>query len=188
VHLLLASASPRRAGLLTAAGFSFDVVPADVDEQRLPNEGAEAHVLRLACSKARSVTPVAPGCVVLGADTVVVVDDDILGKPADDLDAAAMLRRLSGRRHEVLTGVALRHGDREESGLERTWVYFLPLGEQDIAWYIATGEAADKAGAYGAQGLASRFIERIDGSYTNVVGLPVSLVCRLLKTLAARPG
>jgi septum formation protein len=188
VHLLLASASPRRAGLLTAAGFSFDVVPADVDEERLPDESAEAHVLRLARAKARSATSAAPGCVVLGADTVVIVDGDILGKPADDLDAAGMLRRLSGRRHEVLTGVALKRGDCEESGLERTWVYFLPLSEQDIAWYISTGEAADKAGAYGAQGLASRFIERIDGSYTNVVGLPVSLVCRLLRALAARPG
>jgi nucleoside triphosphate pyrophosphatase len=188
VHLLLASASPRRAGLLTAAGFSFDVVPADVDEQVLPGEDPDSHVLRLARAKVRAVTSAAPGSVILGADTIVLVDGEILGKPGDDARAASMLRRLSGRGHEVLTGVAIRRGDHEESGVERTSVRFLPLSDREIAWYISTGEARDKAGAYGAQGLASRFIERIDGSYSNVVGLPVPLVCRLLNRLGELPG
>jgi septum formation protein len=188
VHLLLASASPRRAGLLTAAGFSFDVVPADVDEQLLPGEDPEAHVLRLARAKVWAVTSTEPDSVILGADTVVIVDGEILGKPADDRQAASMLRRLSGRSHQVLTGVVVRRGTREESGVERTSVRFLPLSDQEIAWYISTGEARDKAGAYGAQGLASRFVERIDGSYTNVVGLPVPLVCRLLDSLGELPG
>jgi septum formation protein len=188
VHLLLASASPRRAGLLTAAGFSFDVVPADVDEQLLPGEDPEAHVLRLARAKVWAVTSTEPDSVILGADTVVIVDGEILGKPADDQQAASMLRRLSGRSHQVLTGVVVRRGKREESGVERTSVRFLPLSDQEIAWYISTGEARDKAGAYGAQGLASRFVERIDGSYTNVVGLPVPLVCRLLDSLGELPG
>ena len=188
MHLLLASASPRRAGLLTAAGFSFDVVPADVDEQLLPGEDPEAHVLRLARAKVWAVTSTEPDSVILGADTVVIVDGEILGKPADDQQAASMLRRLSGRSHQVLTGVVVRRGTREESGVERTSVRFLPLSDQEIAWYISTGEARDKAGAYGAQGLASRFVERIDGSYTNVVGLPVPLVCRLLDSLGELPG
>lgn len=188
MHLLLASASPRRAGLLTAAGFSFDVVPADVDEQLLPGEDPEAHVLRLARAKVWAVTSTEPDSVILGADTVVIVDGEILGKPADDRQAASMLRRLSGRSHQVLTGVVVRRGTREESGVERTSVRFLPLSDQEIAWYISTGEARDKAGAYGAQGLASRFVERIDGSYTNVVGLPVPLVCRLLDSLGELPG
>lgn len=188
MHLLLASASPRRAGLLTAAGFSFDVVPADVDEQLLPGEDPEAHVLRLARAKVWAVTSTEPDSVILGADTVVIVDGEILGKPADDRQAASMLRRLSGRSHQVLTGVVVRRGEREESGVERTSVRFLPLSDQEIAWYISTGEARDKAGAYGAQGLASRFVERIDGSYTNVVGLPVPLVCRLLDSLGELPG
>lgn len=188
MHLLLASASPRRAGLLTAAGFSFDVVPADVDEQLLPGEDPEAHVLRLARAKVWAVTSTEPDSVILGADTVVIVDGEILGKPADNRQAASMLRRLSGRSHQVLTGVVVRRGKREESGVERTSVRFLPLSDQEIAWYISTGEARDKAGAYGAQGLASRFVERIDGSYTNVVGLPVPLVCRLLDSLGELPG
>ena len=188
VQLLLASASPRRAGLLAAAGFSFDVVPADVDEQVRPDEDPEAHVLRLARAKVQAVPAVGHDSVILGADTVVVVDGEILGKPADDRHAASMLRRLSGRSHEVLTGVVVRRGEREESGVERTSVRFLPLSDQEIARYISTGEASDKAGAYGAQGLASRFVERIDGSYTNVVGLPVPLVCRLLEALGELPG
>jgi septum formation protein len=188
VHLLLASASPRRAGLLTAAGFCFDAVPADVDEQVLPGEDPEAHVLRLARAKARAVRSAAPDSVILGADTVVLVDGEILGKPADDAQAASMLRRLSGRSHEVLTGVVVRRSSHERSGVERTSVRFLPLSDREIAWYISTGEARDKAGAYGAQGLASRFVERIDGSYTNVVGLPVPLVCRLLTSLGELPG
>jgi len=159
-----------------------------VDERVLPGEDAEAHVLRLARAKARAVTPVGHDSVILGADTVVVVDGEILGKPADDRDAASMLKRLSGRAHEVLTGVVVRGAEREESGVERTSVRFLPLSDREIDWYISTGEAADKAGAYGAQGLASRFVERIDGSYTNVVGLPVPLVCRLLASIGQLPG
>jgi septum formation protein len=122
---------------------------------------------------------------VLGADTTVVLDGEMLGKPRDDDEAAAMLRRLSGRAHEVLTGLALRHAGRTVSEVAWTVVYFAQLTEEDLAWYVASGEPRDKAGAYGIQGLASRFVERIDGSYANVVGLPVALVRRLLGVAAA---
>ncbi len=116
----------------------------------------------------------------LAADTVVVVGGCILGKPADDADAARMLRLLSGRGHDVLTGVVLRSGAREATAVESTAVTFAPLAEADIAWYVASGEPRDKAGAYAVQGLASRFVARIDGSYSNVVGLPVALACSML--------
>ena len=179
---MLASASPRRADLLRAAGYPFVVRPTGVDESILPGETAYAHVCRLADAKAAAAAS-APGEVVLGADTVVVVDGLILGKPADDAEAAAMLRRISGRSHVVLTGVTLRLGPRTRSAVARTVVHFTHLAEEDLAWYVASGEPRDKAGAYGVQGLASRFVERIEGSYANVVGLPVALVARLLRDL-----
>jgi septum formation protein len=181
--VILASASPRRAGLLTAAGIPFEALPVDIDETPHPGETPEAHVRRLAAEKARSAASRRPGATVLGADTVVVVEGRILGKPRDLADAAAMLRLLSGRAHEVLTGVAVL----EPAGLEmvvetaRTWVWFCRLSDEDIAQYVATGEPMDKAGGYAIQGIASRFVERIDGSYSNVVGLPVALVDRLLR-------
>ncbi len=185
MSLLLASASPRRAELLAAAGFSFEVVPADVDERLLPGESPEAHVARLSVAKARAVATVDRDVVVVGADTVVVVDGDVLGKPADDAEAAAMLERLSGRVHDVLTGLTVRRGQIERTAVERTAVRFAALSAIDLAWYVASGEPRDKAGAYGVQGLASRFITRVEGSYSNVVGLPVATLCRLLADIGA---
>jgi septum formation protein len=185
VSLLLASASPRRADLLAAAGLEFRVVSAEVDERRLPDEAPDAYVRRLALAKASAIGSGA-GQVVLGADTVVVVDADCLGKPRDDDEARAMLARLSGRVHEVLTGVALVAAGRAASvDVVATRVTFHRLDAAEIAWYVASGEPRDKAGAYAIQGFASRFIAGIEGSYANVVGLPVDLVYRRLKALDA---
>jgi septum formation protein len=197
MRLVLASASPRRADLLRAAGFTFDTVPAEVDERVRDGELPGAYVRRLALEKSAAVLETlaapeaAPGLggeddlIVLGADTAVVVDGEILGKPRDDREAGAMLRRLSGRRHEVLTGVSVRSRSAERGLVETTGVYMMELRDQDIAWYLGSGEGRDKAGAYGIQGLASRFIPRIDGSYANVVGLPVANIAALLSALAS---
>jgi len=179
--LVLASASPRRAELLRLAGFAFTVAHADVDETPHPGEPAATYVRRLAEEKAAAVADGHPGAVVLGADTTVVVDGDILGKPADDGEAAAMLRRLQGRAHEVLTGVAVVAPDGRNSAVAETRVWMAPMSEAEIAAYVASGEPRDKAGAYGIQGRAARFVTRIDGSYPNVVGLPVALVHDLLR-------
>ncbi len=180
--LILASASPRRAELLSAAGIPFTVRPVDVDEQPREGERPREYVLRVARDKARAC-PGPPDAVVLGADTAVIAAGEILGKPVDAADAARMLRLLSGRAHLVLTGVVLRCREREAAAVESTAVTLAPLTEEDIAWYVGTGESSDKAGAYAVQGLASRFVDRIDGSYSNVVGLPVTTVCRLLAAL-----
>jgi septum formation protein len=180
--LILASASPRRAELLAAAGIPFLARPVDVDEQPLDGESPRDYVVRVAREKARACAGPS-GTVVLAADTAVVVGGQTLGKPIDAADAVRMLRLLSGRVHLVLTGVALRRGDREVVAVEATAVTFDHLSEDDIAWYAATGEPSDKAGAYAVQGLASRFVVRIDGSYTNVVGLPVATVCQCLSVL-----
>jgi septum formation protein len=182
--LILASASPRRAQLLRAAGIAFDVVAADVDETALPGEAPEMHVRRLAEVKANAVAARYPDATILGADTVVVIDDRILGKPRDFDTAAGMLRALSGRSHEVLTGVSVVTAGRKAVEVARTRVRFSCLTDPQIRWYIGTGEAVDKAGAYAIQGLASRFVERIDGSYCNVVGLPVALVYRMLEAVS----
>ena len=196
-RIILASASPRRAELLRAAGIEFDVMPANADETVHPGETAEAYVRRVAEAKARAVQPRANGRPVLAADTVVVVDGAILGKPVDRDDATRMLRMLSGRSHEVLTAVCLAGGPDPEGGpdkvrptltkIETTTVEFAPLTGEDIDWYVASGEPDDKAGAYAIQGLASRFITRISGSYSNVVGLPVSLVFQMFKQVDFRP-
>ena len=192
MRLVLASASPRRADLLRAAGLAFDTLIVDVDEGLRPGEAPADYVVRLAQEKSAAaweqlVDDVVdgPDLIVLGADTAVVVDGEILGKPRDDQDAAAMLRRLSGRRHDVMTGVSLRSASGERGLIETTGVYMLDLREADIAWYVASGEGRDKAGAYAIQGLASRFIPRIEGSYSNVVGLPVAAVSILLRELAS---
>jgi septum formation protein len=179
--LILASSSPRRAELLRAAGIPFEVIPVDVDESLLKLEPPGEHVRRLARGKADAAFASHPDAVVLGADTIVTVGGEIMSKPRDAGDATRMLRLLSGREHEVLTGVALvaRRGAVVE--VARTRVWFNPLTEAEIADYVATGEPLDKAGAYGIQGIGSRFIDRIQGSYSNVVGLPVALVYRLLK-------
>ena len=180
---MLASRSPRRAELLKAAGFEFTVRAADVDETPHAGESPRDYVLRLAEEKARAVVA-RPDEVVLAADTTVVFDNRIMGKPQDSADAARMLRVLSGQRHEVMTGIAVRLGDRVQTDVAITAVWFGPMSEAEIAGYVASGEPMDKAGAYGIQGLASKFIERIDGSYSNVVGLPVALTYRHLKTMA----
>jgi len=202
VRLILASASPRRAELLRAAGFEFEVVTANVDESVRDGEAPHQYVRRLAAEKSgyvvsgfsRTGEGLPKGghydrndCIVLGADTSVVVDGAILGKPADDADAAAMLRRLSGRTHEVMTGISLRRGAYEIGRVEITRVDVVPLSDADIAWYVASGEGRDKAGAYAIQGLASRFIPRIVGSYANVVGLPVAAVEELLREISDTP-
>ena len=179
--LVLASASPRRASLLRAAGIPFEVDAPNIDEDPLPGESPEQYVVRVARDKALAVACRKSGKLVLGADTTVVVGGAILGKPADATEARNMLQRLSGRAHDVLTGVALRDGGREWTAVVSTEVRFLPITPAEIDSYIASGEPLDKAGAYAIQGLASRFIERIDGSYTNVVGLPVGVVCALLR-------
>ncbi|MBO0720951.1 MAG: septum formation inhibitor Maf [Blastocatellia bacterium] len=177
--VVLASSSPRRAELLRAAGIEFTVRVADVDETLRPGEPPRAYVLRLSRAKAEAVTGGAE--LVLGADTVVVREDWIAGKPIDTEDARRMLKALSGKWHEVLTSVTLLRGGRDISDVSLTRVKFSELSEAEINWYISTGEPMDKAGAYGIQGYASRFIERIEGSYSNVVGLPVEMVYRMLK-------
>jgi nucleoside triphosphate pyrophosphatase len=187
--LILASASPRRVELLRAAGFEFETFAANVDERVRPGEPASDYVRRLASEKSAAVqekVAVRQGCatpVILGADTAVVVDGEILGKPADAAEAASMLRRLSNRTHEVLTGVSLRWGAREIGRVETTAVQFMRLLDEDVEWYVASGEGMDKAGGYAIQGLASRFVTRIEGSYSNVVGLPVASIVALLDAL-----
>ena len=183
VRLILASASPRRAELLRAAGYEFEIVATDVDERVRDGETPAEYVRRLAAEK--SAAAQGADVIILGADTTVVVDGEILSKPRDDDEAAAMLRRLAGRRHEVLTGVSIRHGAHEAGRVVSTAVWFSMLTKEDIAWYVASREGRDKAGAYAIQGLASRFIPRIEGSYANVVGLPVAAVAELLRSVLA---
>jgi len=179
--LILASRSPRRSELLNAAGISFEVLAADIDETPHPNEAPDAYVERLAIEKARAVAAMRPGARVLGADTTVTIDGEILGKPVDEADAMRMLRLLSGRPHEVHTGVALVSAGGVRSAVDTTRVWFSSMTDEDISWYVATGEPVDRAGAYAIQGFASRFIPRIEGSYSNVVGLPVALVSSILR-------
>ena len=185
MRLILASASPRRAELLTAAGFQFDVMPADVDEVVQPGESPRNYALRVARDKALVISERCqdPGGAVLGADTVVVADGEILGKPTDSDDARRMLRLLSASAHDVHTAVVIRTQAGEQSEVVTTRVWFQALSDSEIAWYVASGEPDGKAGAYGIQGRAARFIDRIDGSWSNVVGLPVATVYRLLKAL-----
>jgi septum formation protein len=220
MRLLLASASPRRAALLRAAGYEFDVLRVDLDERLRDGEAAAMYVRRLAAEKsaaamaiiahgpaeaghydsrdgAPSVGPDARAAsivsgfsrtrdlIILGADTSVVVDAKILGKPRDDGDAERMLRLLSGRTHVVMTGISLRRGAYELGRVITTSVRFETLSSKDISWYLASGEGRDKAGAYAIQGLASRFVTSIDGSYSNVVGLPMATVHALLTDVAS---
>ena len=187
--LILASASPRRRELLAQAGYTFKVQPAHVNEDLLPDEDPIAYVVRLAREKALSVfaeiassSAAPPQVVVLGADTTVTLDNHILAKPEDAADAARMLRLLSGRTHRVITGVALATAKGVEVAAEVTGVQFLTLSDEEIAAYIATGEPMDKAGAYGIQGFAAKWIPRIEGCYFNVVGLPLALVATMLET------
>lgn len=191
--LVLASASPRRQELLRNAGMVFIVQPADIDESPLQNELPRVCAERLARGKALEVAKLRPGDTVLGADTIVVVDRVMLGKPRDAADAARMLRSLSGRTHQVITGVCLIGPQapgktaqrREDVRSESTSVTMCELSDEEISAYVATGDPMDKAGAYGIQGIASRWIPRIDGDYSNVVGLPISLVYRMLREAGA---
>lgn len=181
--LVLASGSPRRRDLLAALGLDFTVRPADLDETPRPGEPPPEYVARLAREKARA--DARPNEIVLAADTTVVLDGEVLGKPQDEAEARAMLTRLAGRGHTVLSGVALydSNADREGVFVDRTTVEITPLSPAEIAWYVATGEPMDKAGAYAAQGLGSLFVARVDGNFYNVVGLPVPAVYRLFAEL-----
>ena len=184
--LILASQSPRRSEILRQARIPFVVKPAHVDESVAPGEPVEDYVRRVAGQKAATVEA-APGDVVLGADTVVVIGGEILGKPRDQADAVRMLERLAGREHQVITGICLRRGKDLLYDRAVTRVWFIPLTRKEIDRYVASGEPMDKAGAYAIQGLASKFIERTEGSYTNVVGLPIELVTKYLPEFAAQP-
>ena len=181
--LVLASSSPRRKEILTAVGWPFETHPAGVDETRRAGEPPEDFVRRLAREKAEAVAQSRLFGLVLGADTTVVVDGEVLEKPRDAVDARRMLRTLSGRWHEVLTGVALVRAEtgRTTVGLERTRVRFAETSEEEINWHVETGDVLDKAGAYAIQGRAALFIQAIDGDYWNVVGLPVRLVYELAR-------
>lgn len=178
--LVLASQSPRRSEILRQAGIPFVVRAVPVDESPLAGEMPGDYVRRVAESKAFAVEA-APDETVLGADTTVVVDGEMLAKPEDAADAVRMLAMLSGRRHEVMTGICLRRGSRAIRDRAVTAVWFAKMSGREIADYVASGEPMDKAGAYAIQGLASKYIERIDGCYFNVVGLPVAMVYRYLR-------
>jgi septum formation protein len=180
-RLVLASGSPRRAEILRAVAWPFESEAADVDESLQPGERAPRYVERLARAKAQVVAARRLFGLVLGADTTVVVDDEILAKPCDDADARRMLRRLRGRWHEVLTGVALVRAETKQTVAAHavTRVRFAPMSDAEVDWYVATGEPMDKAGAYAVQGQGALFIEALDGDFWNVVGLPVRLVYQL---------
>ena len=181
-RVVLASSSPRRRELLTMVGIAHEVIPADIDEAYLPGEAPLVHAQRLASSKAQTIARTAPDALVIGADTIVVIDGQVLGKPRDDAHAATMLRQLSGRTHEVFTAVAVARGARLESAVEVVSVTFRVLTENEIDAYIATREPMDKAGAYGIQGYGATIVQRIDGDFFAVMGL--SLV-RLVRLMAA---
>lgn len=178
--LILASASPRRLQLMTDAGYVFGVEPADIDETPLPGEIASAYVGRLARTKAEHVAARRPGARVLGADTIVTIDGELLGKPADPADAVAMLERLSGRAHEVLTGVAVCVDGATTGIVDVSRVWFRTLGRAEIEAYVATGEPLDKAGAYAIQGEGGALVDRTEGAWDNIVGLPMAAVATLL--------
>jgi septum formation protein len=185
--LVLASASPRRAELLTSAGFRFTIDAADVDETEHPGEDPHTYVLRVARDKARAIASRGQhhGAIVLAADTTVVAAGQILAKPVDEADAMRMLELLSGAVHDVWTGVVVVNGPEQASEAVLTRVHLRTLTPDEIRWYVASGEPMGKAGAYGIQGRAARFIDWIEGSWSNVVGLPVATVDRLLKQLSA---
>lgn len=180
-EIILASASPRRKELLSTAGLEFTVRVADVEEVIDENATPDEVVMSLALQKAQAVAQADPTATVIGADTVVVLDGEILGKPENEQNAIEMLTALSGRSHTVYTGVAIINGEKIKNFCEATQVEFFPLTEDEIRGYVATGEPMDKAGAYGIQGKGCVLVRKIDGDYFNVVGLPVSRVCRELR-------
>ena len=178
--LILASASPRRRELLAQAGYAFEVVPAHIDETRHAGEDPSEYVQRLALEKAQAIHAQHPDAIVLGADTTVVLNGEVLNKPQSVEDAARMLRALSNNTHQVHTGIAVVARDVECTHVETTDVFFRTISEEELATYLATGDSLDKAGAYGIQGYAARWIPRIEGDYFNVMGLPVAATVRLL--------
>ncbi len=185
-HVILASQSPRRRELLSLVGIPHAVRPADIDEAYLPGEPPAAHAERLAREKAAVVSRENPDALVIGSDTIVVVDGEVLGKPRDVAHAEQMLSRLSGRSHTVMTAVAVHWREAERSAVEHVGVTFHPLSTEDIRAYIATGEPMDKAGAYGIQGYGATIVQRVDGDYFAVMGLPLQRLVRLMRELGAR--
>ena len=186
MRVILASASPRRRDLLTMVGIAHEVIPADVDETYGAGEVPRAHAERLAREKASVLAARAPDAVIIAADTIVVVDGDVLGKPRDAEEAARMLRRLAGRTHTVFTAVAVARGAKLLSGVEEVGVTFRPLDDATITSYVATREPMDKAGAYGIQGYGAAIVERIDGDYFAVMGLAIGRMLALLRELGFR--
>ena len=186
MRVILASASPRRRDLLTMIGITHEVIPADVDETYGAGEVPRAHAERLAREKASVLAARAPDAVIIAADTIVVVDGDVLGKPRDAEEAARMLRRLAGRTHTVFTAVAVARGAKMLSGVEEVGVTFRPLDDATIRSYVATREPMDKAGAYGIQGYGAAIVERIDGDYFAVMGLAIGRMLALLRELGFR--
>ena len=183
LRVILASQSPRRRDLLTLIGVPHEVRPADIDETVLPGERPAPHAERLARGKALAIAGAEPEALTIGSDTIVVVDGDILGKPADRDEARRMLRRLSGREHVVFTAVAVAHGGLVASGVEEVTVRFRALGDDEIDAYVATGEPMDKAGAYGIQGYGATIVEGIDGDYFAVMGLALGRMVKLMGEL-----
>jgi septum formation protein len=186
--LILASSSPRRRDILTACAIPFEIIPAAIDEQPFPHERAEVYVRRLALAKAEAVAQHCPEAIVLGADTIVTIDDLLLGKPQTPDVARRMLHRLRGREHAVMTGVAViagrmveRSGDRYAQAVVASRIRMHQFTAATIEWYLATGEPLDKAGAYAVQGLGAALVERVEGSYTNAVGLPLTETLTLLR-------
>ena len=186
VRIILASQSPRRRALLSLIGIPHEVRPADLDEAVFPGENPVMHAERLARSKADAIARSEPGAVVIGADTIVVLDGDILGKPNDGMEAAATLRRLSGRTHTVHTAVAVARNGRTISGVESVEVTFRPLTDDQIKSYIATGEPMDKAGAYGIQGYGAVMVERVHGDYFAVMGLALGRLVELMSQVGVQ--
>jgi septum formation protein len=183
MRVILASQSPRRRELLALVGILHDVQPADIDETPWPNEAPVPHTERLARDKARVIAAREPDALVIAADTIVVIDGAILGKPADATEARAMLRRLSGRTHEVCTAMAVAIGNQVETDVVRVSVRFRTLDDDTIARYVNTGEPMDKAGAYGIQGFGATIVEHIEGDYFAVMGLSLVTVVRLAERM-----
>jgi septum formation protein len=189
VKFILASASPRRRELLKSIGLEFDVIPSHIPEVRAAGEAPEEYVARLSREKANAIAEQHPGSWIIAADTTVLMGDELLEKPADGKDAERMLAAIAGKTHTVYSGVTLlnREGGHHDTRVAESEVRMLPLEPRDIAWYVATGEPLDKAGAYAIQGIGSMFIDSVHGSFTNVVGLPLALLFQMLRKAGIDP-
>jgi septum formation protein len=185
MRLILASQSPRRRELLSLMGLTFDIVVSEVEETVPENIGPGELVEQLALDKAQAVRELHPEACVVGADTIVYIDGEIMGKPSDDADAARILNRLQGRTHTVYTGVAVLTPSGTDVRHDATRVTFAPMSEKEIAWYVGTGEPRDKAGAYGIQGPGGMFVERVEGNYFTVIGMPLPLLYHMLQSAGA---